>query len=109
MALIDMVSGGGRHDELERLRDPSHTRALSEQQLREVLSAVRRAPLRTATREHTMDAETWLERAHTAARERQSILAALAGEADGGPATGLRAGRAGSQLTVTQRWMLVAG
>ena len=30
VAVIDMVDGGGRHNELEILRDPSHTRALTE-------------------------------------------------------------------------------
>jgi ubiquinone/menaquinone biosynthesis C-methylase UbiE len=110
LTLIDMVSGGARHDELERLRDPSHTRALTADELTQLLLAGGRAPRGQAEREQTMEVERWLDQAQTPRPAREAILEALAAEADGGSATGLRAARSeSSNLTITQRWLLTSG
>jgi hypothetical protein len=104
-----MVAGGDRHDELERLRDPSHTRALPEQELRELFAAAGREAKREADWEQAMPVERWLEQAKTPDEARDSIRTALEEEADGGPPTGLRAARGDDGLTLTQRWLLLGG
>jgi ubiquinone/menaquinone biosynthesis C-methylase UbiE len=109
VTLIDMVAGGPRHDELERLRDPSHTHALPEDELRAALSAAGREARREADWEQGMPVEPWLEQAKTPEEARDQIRSALEEEADGGPPTGLHASRTDDGLTITQRWLLLGG
>jgi ubiquinone/menaquinone biosynthesis C-methylase UbiE len=109
VTVIDMVAGGDRHDELERLRDPSHTRALPEEELRSAFEAAGRSPRSEAEREHTMPVEPWFEQARTPEPDRERVRAAFEAEADGGEPTGLRAARAGEGLVISQRWLLLGG
>jgi len=106
VAVIDMLAGGGRHDELERLRDPSHTRALTADEISSLLTANGREPPDLSEREEAMPVDRWLDQAQTAQPSRDIIRDALGTEADGGPATGLRAGYVDEQLTIRQRWLL---
>jgi SAM-dependent methyltransferase len=113
VAVIDMVSEpgepGARHNALERLRDPSHTRAL---ELDELLAALRGAGVEAtivAERAQRLPAQPWLERAASPDAPRSEILAALAAEAAGGPPTGLHAVRGADGLLVQQRWVIAAG
>jgi ubiquinone/menaquinone biosynthesis C-methylase UbiE len=107
VTLIDMLAGGLRHDELERLRDPSHAQALTQDQLEAFLTAAGRAPRRAAQHEQTLPVDRWLAQAQTHDLSRETIRDALIAEADGGPATGLRSARSDDQLTITQRWLLI--
>jgi ubiquinone/menaquinone biosynthesis C-methylase UbiE len=109
VTLVDMVGGGACHDELERLRDPSHTRALPEDELRSLLSAAGREARREARREQQMPVEPWLDQSETPQDARERIHAALEREAGGGTPTGLRATRSDGVLTITQTWMLLGG
>jgi ubiquinone/menaquinone biosynthesis C-methylase UbiE len=109
VTLIDMVAGGARHDELERLRDPSHTRALPEEELRSLLSAAGRESKREAEWEQTMPLEPWLDQARTPDADRERIRAAFEDEAAGGAETGLRATREDDDLVIRQRWLLLGG
>ncbi|HSD24520.1 MAG TPA: methyltransferase domain-containing protein [Solirubrobacterales bacterium] len=93
VTLIDMVAGGPRHDELERLRDPSHTRALPDQELRALFARAGREVRSEAEWEQPLPVEPWLDQAATAEDARDEIRAALEQEAAGGGATGLRAER----------------
>jgi SAM-dependent methyltransferase len=98
VAVIDMVSEPGtRHNELERLRDPSHTRALAEHELPGTIVAEHR---------HRMPAAPWLERAASPDAPREQILAELQQEADGGTPTGLHAAYTNGALTIEQRWVI---
>jgi ubiquinone/menaquinone biosynthesis C-methylase UbiE len=106
VTLIDMVSGGSRHDELERLRDPSHTSALSRERLVELLRDAGFEGAVVAEREHTMDASRWLGQAHGTPGP---VEAALGAEAQGGPPTGLHARLVGGALQITQVWVILAG
>lgn len=108
VTVVDMLAGGARHDELERLRDPSHVRALPADELRAALAGAGRAPVRSAGREQAMALEAWLEQSLTPAHTREQIRGVLAAEAEGGPASGLRAGRGSDgALSITQRWLLL--
>lgn len=95
VAVIDMVSEpgepGARHNELERLRDPSHTRALEEAELLAALAAGGVEAAIAAERRQRLPAVPWLERAASPDAPRERILAALRAEADGGPPSGMHA------------------
>jgi SAM-dependent methyltransferase len=111
VAVIDMVSepgaAGARHNELERLRDPSHTRALEEDELLSVLDAAGVDAAVVAARRQPMPAVPWLERAASPDAPRHQILAALEAEAAGGEATGLHA--AADPLRIHQDWVIASG
>jgi ubiquinone/menaquinone biosynthesis C-methylase UbiE len=109
VTLIDMVAGGDRHDELERMRDPSHTRALPEDELRAAFAAAGREAKQQSDWEQALPVEPWLDQAKTADQDRDRIRAALEQEADGGAPTGLRAAYGEDGLTITQRWVLIGG
>jgi SAM-dependent methyltransferase len=108
VTVIDMVNGGARHDDLERLRDPSHTRALPEAEMREALTAAGRPPARESELEFAMPAGPWVEQAKPPDDAGERVLSELEAEAAGGPETGLRAARGEDDtLTITQRWLLL--
>jgi SAM-dependent methyltransferase len=106
VVVVDMVDGGFSHNELERLRDPSHTSALSGERLVELLRDAGFDAAIVAEREHTMDASRWLDQAHGS---REPVEAALRAEAEGGAATGLRARVVHGALQITQTWVIAAG
>jgi ubiquinone/menaquinone biosynthesis C-methylase UbiE len=107
IAVIDMVSGGARHDELETMRDPSHTRALPEQEMLDTLAAVAGELVVREARRHELAVDPWLEQASPPERTAAEIRRALEAEADGGAVTGLCAHRDGDgRLLVTQCWLL---
>ena len=110
VTLIDLVTGGARHDELERLRDPSHMRSLGEDELRHLLAGAGREPTRVAVRERELAVDGRLEQAQTPAGAAAEVRAALEADAGGGPPSGLRAGRTeDGELTIRHRWVLVGG
>jgi SAM-dependent methyltransferase len=108
LAVMDMVSGGARHDELEILRDPSHTRALDEAELHAMLGAVGAEIVARDERRGVMPAERWLRQARPDDERAAHVRSALEAEADGGEPTGLEAHRdADGVLHVAQRWLLI--
>jgi SAM-dependent methyltransferase len=106
VVVVDMIDGGERHNELERLRDPSHTSALSASTLLALLAGAGIEASVASEREHTMDAARWLAQAHG---DPDPVEAALREEADGGAPTGLRAHYANGALRITQTWAILAG
>ena len=106
VGVVDMVDGGARHNELERLRDPSHTSALTADALLALLAHAGITAAVAAEREHTMDASRWLSQAHG---DREPVEAALQAEAQGGPPTGLHARLVNNALQITQKWVILAG
>jgi SAM-dependent methyltransferase len=106
VAIIDMIDGGSDHNELERLRDPSHAGALSRDALVSLLAESGFDAAVVGEREHRIDADRWLAQAHGS---REPVLEALRAEAAGGPATGLRAQLAGDALQITQTWVVAGG
>jgi 2-polyprenyl-3-methyl-5-hydroxy-6-metoxy-1,4-benzoquinol methylase len=97
-----------RHNALERLRDPSHTAALTEDALVAAVGAAGLAVASVDRHERGLDLEGWIARAHTPAGAADELRAAFAAEVGGGPATGLRAERdADGRVEVRQRWVRV--
>ena len=113
VAVIDLVAQGGaagaRHNELERLRDPSHARALEEPELVAVLADAGVGAAVVAERRQEMPVAPWLDQSAPGEAEREHTLAALEAEAEGGPPTGLRARRNEAGLVIEQRWLIVGG
>ena len=110
VAIVDMVKGGARHDELERLRDVSHTRALSEEELTVLLERAGAPVVDRDARHGTLAALPWLERGLPEPEAAERVLEALRAEAAGGEPTGLEAHEDESgTLHVAQRWALLVG
>lgn len=105
VAVDDAVAD--HHNALERLRDPSHTTALTEDALTAALTATGLSVGDRDAVDRALDLEPWLERAHTpeadAGRVRAALEAELAG--DGEP-TGLRPERGEDGVVrLVQRWV----
>ncbi len=113
LAVIDMVgeSGeiGARHTEIERLRDPSHARALEAAELVGILRDAGVEAEQAAERRQLLDAHRWLEQGQPGEAEGTEVLAALEAEADGGAPTGLSVRRAGDGLTIEHLYVIVSG
>ncbi len=113
VAVVDMVGEPGeigeRHTEIERLRDPSHARALEPDQLVGVLADAGVEAELAAERRQQLDAHRWVEQGQPRQAERTEVLAALQAEAEGGAPTGLSARRTGDALTIEHRYVIVDG
>jgi SAM-dependent methyltransferase len=113
VAVIDIVaqdsSVAARRDELERLRDPSHTRALARDELVELLQEAGVAAELAAERHRTLEAVPWIEQGQPAEVAAREVLAALEAEGDGGPATGLEASRTEESLVIRHLYAIAAG
>jgi len=110
VAMIDMVDGGGRHNELERLRDPSHTRALAEDELAALFEGHGVRLAERGERRQAIPAEPWMERAYPPPGVSEQVLDVLRAEAGGGEPTGLEAHENDAGvLHIAQRWVLLAG
>lgn len=110
VALIDLVSPDGAlaetYNELERIRDPSHTRGLGRAELDRLAASIGTIAA-TADREHDLPVEGWMERALTPAEGRREIAARLRTELGGGAPTGMRPRETADGLVFTQSWRLV--
>lgn len=113
VAVIDMAVEpgpvGARHNELERLRDPSHARALQEDELVAVLADAGVRASVVAERRQDLPVVPWLDQAAPGPAERERVLAALQAEADGGEPTGLRTRHDAAGLVIEHRWLIVGG
>jgi ubiquinone/menaquinone biosynthesis C-methylase UbiE len=113
VAIIDLVpfdeTLAESHDRLERLRDPSHTRALPIGELKALLSAAGAPVVHETTHQQRLAFDRWLAQAHTAPETADAIRAELQAELDGGPATGMRPLVNDGALHFTQRWAIVVG
>jgi hypothetical protein len=100
---------GLRHNELERLRDPSHARALEEGELVAVLADAGVRAEVAAERWRELPVLPWLDQAGPGDAERDAVLAALEAEVAGGAPTGLRARDDEGGLVIEHRWLIVCG
>jgi ubiquinone/menaquinone biosynthesis C-methylase UbiE len=86
----ELADRAAAQNEIERLRDPSHARALSASELQDLI--VRHGLEATAaeTREIRRPLEPWLEQSATDPAAREEIERSLQAEIDGGRSTGMR-------------------
>ena len=115
IGVIDLVAPDDpalaeRYNDYERLRDPSHVRALSEDNLQNLMERAGLQPTAFAKREIEVDVDAWLGLSQTAEADAQRIRCDLLAELDGGEPTGMRPFRRGAELAFLQRWVVsVAG
>jgi ubiquinone/menaquinone biosynthesis C-methylase UbiE len=93
VAVADLIADGdpaaaARQNELERLRDPSHTTMLSADGLVTLLGGVGLEDVRIDVREIVRSLAGWLDQTDADDDVRDRIVAALRADADGGPPTG---------------------
>jgi ubiquinone/menaquinone biosynthesis C-methylase UbiE len=114
VAIIDLISPDDptvavTYNALERLRDPSHTRALTDAELQQVMQAGGVTIVHTAGRDVEAHVERWMDLTHPTPEARQTITAALTQELQGGTTTGMRPFRSEQELMFLHAWRLVVG
>jgi ubiquinone/menaquinone biosynthesis C-methylase UbiE len=98
-----------RQDELERLRDPSHTRMLTLDALGDLLEQLGAGVLTRSSRQVVRPVQTWLDQARAGDAAAQKIIDELGAELAGGTETGLQPQQRDGELYFTQTWAVVVG
>lgn len=94
--------GDADPDRHERLRDPSHNTILTEDRIRELLTATGAEVKRVDRFDYVRPVEQWLNLAQTEPAAAEQIRKELQKELDGGPATGMRPSIVDGELHFTQ-------
>jgi ubiquinone/menaquinone biosynthesis C-methylase UbiE len=110
VGLVDLVSAepafAQRYNDFERLCDPTHTRALTEPELRRHSGAAGLEIGISSHHDYQVPLELWLQQAQTPPERAQEIRRAVQLELARGPATGLRPADEAGELMFTQRIQL---
>jgi len=114
VGVIDLVFPGEppaaeRYNEWERLRDPSHTRALPEAELVALVEAAGLSASHAERREIEARVEGWLGLTQAPHEAGDRIRTALRREIGGGAATGLRPFVRDGELMFRHTWAIVVG
>ncbi|MBV9817864.1 MAG: methyltransferase domain-containing protein [Solirubrobacterales bacterium] len=112
LVLADMIAAPERalareQDRLERLRDPSHVRMLTADELVALVAGAGLAVLHTTSRERERPLEPWLTQAGADATAVGEIRARLRDELAGGPASGFAPRQRDGELHFRQRFAAV--
>lgn len=113
VAVIDMIVDddpvvAAEANRLERLRDPSHNRTLTESEITGLVAAAGAEPQRQVRRDQPLDLDDWLERTQTPMSARQEVTDRFGAELDGGPPTGLSPTRGvDGAWSFTHTWLLL--
>lgn len=97
------------YNRLERLRDPSHTRALSVEELRALMHGAGLDFVYTASRDVEVRVDRWCALTQTASDVRRAIVEELTLDLDGLRNTGMRPFRRDNALMFVQTWVIVVG
>ncbi|HKA94217.1 MAG TPA: methyltransferase domain-containing protein [Acidimicrobiia bacterium] len=112
VAVIDLISADPQlavaYNDVERRRDPSHTRALTTEELEAAIARAGAAVEHTTRVDVRAPVERWLTQASTPADVAAAIRAELDAELAGGPPTGMRPVDDGG-LHYTQTWEIAVG
>lgn len=111
LAIVDLLSPddlglAARYNAFERMRDPSHTWAVTAGELRNLLRAAGRPVDSWSAREVEVALDPWFELTRPPAATRETIVRALEHELEGGPPTGMRPRKRGGRLSFLQTWAL---
>ena len=113
VAIIDLVAAepalAADADRLERMRDPSHVRALPIDELRTLLEEAGAPAFHETFHDHRLPLERWLAQASTPADTAEAIRAEIRAELDGGAPTGMRPVVHDGELHLTHRYGIVVG
>jgi ubiquinone/menaquinone biosynthesis C-methylase UbiE len=114
VAIIDMISAddptvAATHNRLERLRDPSHTRALAASELQQLVREAGLTIVRSAPRAVEVHLERWLELTRATPAARQAIIEALTQDLQGRKTTGMRPFLRDQELMFMHAYLVVVG
>jgi ubiquinone/menaquinone biosynthesis C-methylase UbiE len=94
-------------DEMERLRDPSHLRILTAEEIAEALTGAGATVLQSEIEVRERPLEPWLEQSLTPGDAAEQVRERLRQELDGGAPTGLRPVLRGDSMDFVQLWATV--
>jgi SAM-dependent methyltransferase len=114
VAIIDMVSPAdpavaATYNRLERLRDPSHTRAVTADELQRLMQEAGLTIVHTAPHDIEVHLDRWLDLTHAAPEARQTIRAELTQDLQGVKTTGMRPYMQDHELKFLHAWLVVVG
>jgi SAM-dependent methyltransferase len=113
VAVMDLVVAEPEHadayNQRERLRDPSHTRGLTVEELRATIEGAGLEITHFAERDQPLPLDRWLAQSQPPAEVGAQLRAELEAELSGGDPTGMRPQRRDGELYFTQRWAIAAG
>jgi ubiquinone/menaquinone biosynthesis C-methylase UbiE len=113
VAIVDLVAFdealGSEHDRLERLRDPSHTRALPAREIARLLEEAGARVSHETAHNQRLAFDRWLAQGEPPIDAADAIRGALEAELEGGAATGMRPLTHDGALHFTQRWAILVG
>jgi SAM-dependent methyltransferase len=114
VALVDMVapedaSLAKSYNRLERLRDPSHTRARTKSELEQLLSTRGMVIHTSLARDIPVHVERWLALTNVDDATRTVLRRHLEAELAGEQYSGMRSFAQGSELYFTQTWVVIVG
>jgi ubiquinone/menaquinone biosynthesis C-methylase UbiE len=112
VAVIDLVSPDDPavavlYNHYERLRDPSHVRALTAGELQGVMREAGLDIVHTSSREIDVHLDRWLDLTHTAPAVRETIRGALLQDLQGFKPTGMRPYVRDQELKFLHTWLVV--
>jgi SAM-dependent methyltransferase len=114
VAVIDLVSPDDpavavTYNHLERLRDPSHVRALTADELQRLMRGVGLDVAPVDARDVEVDPERWLDLTHATPPARTTIREALTHDLQGLKTTGMRPYMRDNGLKFLHAWLMVVG
>jgi ubiquinone/menaquinone biosynthesis C-methylase UbiE len=114
VAVIDIVSPDDpavaiTYNHLERLRDPSHVRALTADELQRLMRTTGLTLVHTASRDVEVHLERWLDLTAAATEARQTIRTALTQDLQGTQTTGMRPYVRDEEVKFLHAWLVIVG
>jgi ubiquinone/menaquinone biosynthesis C-methylase UbiE len=114
VAVVDLVSPenealAAAYNQLERMRDSSHTKALSPSELKRLVEGAGLDIGHTISREIEVNVDRWLELTETSPEIGRAIVEELEQELKGLKATGMRPFLRDNELMFEQTWLIVVG
>ena len=114
VAIIDITStedeaAATLHNRLERLRDPSHTRALTAGELTNVAEQAGLEIRRSGRLDAGRNLSDWLDLTDTPEEARREVTQALEADLIGGPITGMMPYTEKGQLMFQHKWVMLVG
>jgi ubiquinone/menaquinone biosynthesis C-methylase UbiE len=114
VAVIDIISPDDpsvalTYNHLERLRDPSHVRALTADELQRLMSTTGLRIVRTSSRDVEVHLNRWMELTCAAPDARETIRQALTQDLQGLKTTGMRPYMGDQELKFLHAWIVVVG
>jgi ubiquinone/menaquinone biosynthesis C-methylase UbiE len=105
----DVEEVAALHNELERMRDPSHTRAFTLDELSNLVRACELELTHTSLSDAEQILENWMDLTGTPQEARVTISEAMERELAGGPATGMQPFRRDGALGFRHSWAIFIG